>query len=169
MGCDIHAYLEIKRFSYKDDDRENGIWVSADKWTVNPDRIIYPDENEREWEIERDDRIWKSRWYFLFAVLAGVRNAWSIEPISEPKGCPFDASPQVLREKEWDGSDGHSHSWLTMKEIVDWDGWDKVTEDGKTTREILQEFWDTSVDRMQGLLTSRVTPEDIRIVFWFDN
>ena len=53
--------------------------------------------------------------------MAGVRDYTnSIVPVSEPKGVPEDCSLYVKKANEdWD-SDGHSHSWLTLKEIRDY-------------------------------------------------
>ena len=61
--------------------------------------------------------IYNGRCYELFATLANVRNDADITPISNPKGLPVDASDYVKeRAKSW-GHDGHSHSWLTAKEL----------------------------------------------------
>jgi hypothetical protein len=34
MGCDIHAYTEVRKYRYDDKKREHGVWISADKWNV---------------------------------------------------------------------------------------------------------------------------------------
>jgi hypothetical protein len=163
MGCDIHAYLEIRRFRHDDKERLNGVWINADKWSRNEFSALYPEEKERQWEIGYDDRIWTSRWYYLFAILAGVRNQWGIKPIADKKGFPLDASDEVREEYEyWDFS-GHSHSWLTLKEIEEWDGWDSATQD------VRDNFTKTTIERMQEKLTTSVTSDDVRMVFWFDN
>lgn len=173
MGCDIHAYLEIRRFDFDDKEREKGIWINADKWTKNEFAVLYKEENEPIWHIDYDDRIWGKRWYFLFAVLAGVRNAWDLTPISEKKGLPEDASDEIKQASERWKADGHSHSWLSLKEINEWDGWDIEIKDdfgGETTyRKFLAEFHDKTVKRMMTKVNHNVTEEDVRIVFWFDN
>jgi len=71
-------------------------------------------KNEGEPEINRD--------YELFSVLAGVRNqSNNIVPISNPKGINTDASEEFRAWIEsWD-SDAHSASWLTLKELKDFD------------------------------------------------
>ena len=53
--------------------------------------------------------------YFLFARMAGVRNAKGVEPVSELRGFPMDAawSTYVLREEEG----GHSDSYLSADEF----------------------------------------------------
>lgn len=128
MGCDIHVCLEVKRYPYEDKKRENGFWVNADKWTVDEDHIKYPEEYPNRFHIDYDDRIYKGRNYCLFSVLANVRNYWNIEPISKPKGLPVDVSLETKQESDNYGTDGHSHSYLTLKEILDYKGWDREEE-----------------------------------------
>lgn len=88
----------------------------------------------------------EGRHYFLFSVLAGVRNGYGfagvptyvpLKPISEPRGLPSDfvvdheshplAQPELLgwRAKYRDDAEplevwmgDHSHSWLTADEIL---------------------------------------------------
>lgn len=163
MGCDVHAYLEVRRFKHDDTERLNGVWINADKWSRNEFSALYPEENEQKWEIEYDDRIWTQRWYYLFAILAGVRNAWDIKPISEKKGFPSDASEEVNGEYEHWSGDGHSHTWLTLKELEEWGGWDTVTED------LRDNFNKVTIDRMKQKVNTSVTRDDVRMVFWFDN
>lgn len=116
MGCDIHFYVER---------REGDHWVSADTWKKSDDL--------GEWW--KADEFYDDRNYNLFAILADVRNGRGFagiktgegfNPISEPRGLPDDASLEVKRcAEQWSG-DGHSHSWLTVKEIMDFD-WTQVT------------------------------------------
>ena len=72
----------------------------------------------------------RDRDYDLFGILAGVRNYVDAAPISEPKGLPEMLSWQAKDEAEGYGSDGHFHSWLTWKEIKDYD-WNQVSQDGR--------------------------------------
>ena len=175
MGCDIHTYLEVK--VYKDEQRTNGVWANQDLWIRNTDRDRYPEFNdERKYEIS--DELWGSRWYYLFAVLAGVRNAWDITPISEPKGFPDDAGEETIEMYNHWSSDAHSSSWLTLKELTEWSGWEEIdhpVDDKRTRREILEEFHEKTIARMKSHLKEHhfkqyeIRPEDIRMVFWFDN
>lgn len=68
--------------------------------------------------------------YDLFGMLANVRNGWGFagcdtgdgfKPIAMPKGVPDDASDYYLRKVEEWGCDGHSHSWLTIRELLEYD------------------------------------------------
>lgn len=53
--------------------------------------------------------------YDLFARMAGVRG--DIDPISEPRGIPKDATFLTKFACNHRGIDGHSHSWLNAEEI----------------------------------------------------
>ena len=74
--------------------------------------------------------------YTLFALLANVRNGYgfagidtgdAIKPISMPKGLPKDISENIKKESDECGCDGHSHSWLTIKEILDYKSGVKIS------------------------------------------
>lgn len=106
MGTDIHFYIEKKN---KDD-----------KW----EKVIVPDEI-----LPRD------RDYFLFAVLAGVRNGTGfagceifkiISPYFEGRGIPSDTSCQEIYDEDGDCDPrvgDHSQTWATLEELIgiDWD------------------------------------------------
>ena len=111
MGCDIHFYVEKK---------EAGKWVTADKWS-NP----YSDDHK---DVDSKDEFYGNRNYDLFAILANVRNGYGFAgsptgfgfvPICEPKGFPEDACEEVKELCEHCGE--HTPSWLTLKEILDYD------------------------------------------------
>lgn len=223
MGCDIHFYVEKK---------VKGKWVAADKYTKDEDGNL---------NVDYDDRFYAGRNYNLFAILANVRNGIGFAgcktgggfiPISEPKGLPEDVSQKVKDISDgWD-CDGHSHSWFTVKELLDYDWTQKSNLIGvvnavdferwnrydrsqseppsnycggcfggsivhvsekemlelikdKTEEEIARDyanhytqvewqqtyasacanFWSTTMPR----LLQVGKPEDVRIVFWFDN
>jgi len=117
MGCDIHFYVEKLI---------DGVWQSAD--TVNTDDDGRPDVSYR-------DQLYSGRSYNLFAILADVRNGRGFagcktgagfNPISSPRGVPHDASDVYARIAKDSGSDGHSHSWLGLRELLDYD-WTQTT------------------------------------------
>lgn len=111
MGCDIHMYVE-----YKKSVNNNMVWVNGDYFKHNP----YYKSNDEEKRFERMElHGWRN--YILFATLAGVRDyTEKVIPVSEPKGVPDDSSDYVKQANEdWDG-DGHTHSWLTLKELKDY-------------------------------------------------
>lgn len=122
MGCDIHLYQEQKI---------DGQWKSTDVWS---DKY-----KEGRQTVAYDDMAYHDRNYNLFAILANVRNGGTFgdtktgigfNPISLPRDLPADVSEQVCAAShEW-GEDGHSHSWLTLREILDFNWNQKTTLSG---------------------------------------
>lgn len=105
MGTDIHGFVEER---YRSDQR----WF-------------------RSGEIE------DSRNYSVFAALADVRNGYGfagvpthkpINPISQPRGLPEDHTRGNDDETDYEFGD-HSFSWLTIDELVTWDGWDQTLDE----------------------------------------
>lgn len=99
MGCDIHDYCEVK-FSIG--------WEMLDSVFDN----LYYKNGKCEHPYGR-------RNYSLFGMLADVRSE-IIPPLSQPKGVPSDASKEYLNIVDhWNG-DGHSHSYFTLQELLDY-------------------------------------------------
>ncbi len=111
MGCDIHCAWEFK---------------SPDGWQTLDD-----------WEYRSEDsygspmgELIGDRNYGMFAVMAGVRNGVgfagcdmgdALEPIAEPRGIPHDANQHIHAWVDDWGADGHSASYLTLKDLLDYD------------------------------------------------
>ena len=154
MGCDIHAYVEVKR---------HGGWNC-------------------------EGNAFDCRNYRLFGFLAGVRNYSVVPVLAEPRGLPSDVGDVVHQKSEhWD-VDGHTHSWLLLRELADFD-YDQQFEDRRTQRvrpggvisggetadpgggamttfrEFLGEWYFKELDRLRTF----GEPDDVRVVFWFDN
>lgn len=185
MGADIHLYVERKSTRVRREEFLNEIfeadipvqkeWESADKWKKNKYYDPNKPNGEIEYEVDYDDLFYRGRNYYLFAVLADVRNGWDIKPIDEPRGIPTDLSERVQTIIDaWKG-DGHSHSYFTLKELLDVD-WEKYhyieeEEDGppyiinKKKVNYLSDFMET-IDKLKKLDSD---PNNIRIVFFFDN
>jgi hypothetical protein len=101
MGCDIHLFVEHEAYDWE--------------------KVYRPVKDERGW-VENYYG-YEGRNYDLFAILAGVRRD-EPKPIAEPRGLPEDVSADVKRaSEEWD-SDGHTHSWYSLAELLAFD-WDK--------------------------------------------
>jgi hypothetical protein len=106
MGCDIHVRLEVKN---RDD-----IWESCEMYQKDRYRV----EGEPEFRVvdvynDRDDE--------LFTALCGVRNTGGGPYISKPIGTPHNASKESIDYLvDYWSSDGHSHSWNTLKELYDY-------------------------------------------------
>ena len=113
MGCDIHLFTEIKKSI-----NSQNKWVNADNWRYNPYYQEGNDDGERMLNIES---LYSGRNYELFGILAGVRDR-NNDSIDDPRGLPEDVSEVTKKESDrWDG-DGHSHSWLTLKELKEYQG-----------------------------------------------
>lgn len=160
MGCDIHLFAEKivskpRWFEFWKKPK----WATIDKYTKNPDFGRFP--NEQEYIIDDEDRIYRGRNYNLFCALAGVRSfEFSNKPpiVSKPKGVPKDCCEEIKRESASYGSDGHSHTWNTLAELEAFD-W---SEYGNTC------------DRFKEMVFPKLReacsdPNDVRIVYFFDN
>ncbi|MGV6816169.1 MAG: hypothetical protein ACWA44_02735 [Thiotrichales bacterium] len=126
MGCDIHCFVEK---------RTNKGWERVSKGLQSD---YYAPNNEYFSTDEYKDggRIIDCRNYTLFAFMANVRNGYgfagcdtgdAIKPISMPKGLPSDVSEEVKKESDDWGVDGHSHSFLSLRELNEFDP-EKVTK-----------------------------------------
>lgn len=156
MGCDIHLFAEIRR---------NGKWEEVDK---APSGSV-DDEPIRGY----GDSFYVGRNYDLFTLLANVRNyGRGIDPISVPRGAPADVSPTIGKViEDWNG-DGHSHSHFTLNELMTYAYGDHWITNRTSNRfeEISREFGTTTLNKLCELLSEPgISPDDIRIVFFFDN
>lgn len=115
MGTDIHLYVEYKKKKYNGE--ESKTWVSGDYLMYNP---YYEADQEEDWEEEIVVKnLYGSRNYYLFDVLAGGRSGNDADAIFPARGIPEDSCGLIKKQKErWDG-DGHTYSWLTLKEMKD--------------------------------------------------
>lgn len=116
MGTDIHAWAEV---------------LTDDGWKV------------------ADIKICDYRNYDVFAVLANVRNGYGFGgtptssgfiPIALPRGIPWDACAEFKAACAEMGEDGHSHSRLYLREILEFDWTRIVTCTGIIERDIW-EYW----------------------------
>jgi len=121
-----------------------------------------------------------SRNYGTFGFLANVRNYSEVPPIAPRRGFPEDASPEATADYESWSSDAHSPSWLTVKELSEFN-YDAEMEDRRCTRngnggstcepgegqkmtyrEFFGEWFFKDLQALQDAGADR-------IVFWFDN
>lgn len=155
MGCDIHLFVEKKN--------ENGEWELvqgknswkkqyqewADKEENQERKNYYLKRVQEEPETCYEGWLYDNRNYRTFSVLADVRNGISswrdepatghyVKPISEPKGMPDDL-PDEMREI-YENEYEHSGSYLTLKELLDYDWNQKVKFAGLVSKSEYQEF-----------------------------
>lgn len=129
MGTDIHMACEVRR---------NG------KWGLMTDKVFrntwYDPTSDFDWCKEELTNIpYDSRCYNLFAILADVRNGSGFagvkigeyfNPISEPKGYPDDLCEELQEDAPYRNdipmlSYQHSASWLTLRELIEYD-WEQL-------------------------------------------
>lgn len=142
MGCDIHVNVEVRR---------------GDTWHLLPfDAIEQPFRN-----------------YATFAILGDVRNG-DFNFIGSNRGLPSDASrdwSEVYKDEcDNDYSSLHSWSWVTLRELMEFD-WEQLTE---STREPYFEktgpwFNIGFVGQLHNIADDVGGPDNVRIVFFFDN
>ena len=177
MGCDIHSFAEKK---------------VNNKWEKIGEHFSLGDWEKQHYKKEKGENPFDWRSYSMFAFLADVRNYDHCEPVSKPKGLPNDVCDEVKKEYEDWECDDHSASYLTLKELLEFD-YDKVfwnrrisrttyNENGGsftngaaiaeeregthvTYREKLGEFFFTHLEELKEL----GNPDEVRVVFWFDN
>ncbi len=79
--------------------------------------------------------LFEHRDYGLFSFLAGVSNDSGITPISKPRGLPDDIAQD---EDPWLGE--HSHSWLSIDELLAFD-YDQKVEDCRVFGHFSKNSW----------------------------
>lgn len=172
MGCDIHTYVEV---------RNGGRWEMTGP--------VFPlDEFGQEWEKRtHTEHPFDWRAYGMFGFLANVRNYACIPVIAEPKhSLPADVSKAV--EDEWSNSDGHTVTWLMLRQLVEFNYdqvfWNRrvtrrlsanaltgagLAEEGEGTRLTVREFLGADFFRDIEIMKTLGSLDDVRLVFWFDN
>lgn len=124
MGCDEHFYLEV---------RERGRWR------------IYGEKTKGKYDEEpvfQQFDLTGGRNYSAYAVLADVRNGTRLSfgeggetgsrftPIVQPRGMPKDVSEDVQALSDRWGADGHSHTYLTLQDFLDYPWWLEAEQSG---------------------------------------
>ncbi|MFA7143161.1 MAG: hypothetical protein WC175_04190 [Candidatus Dojkabacteria bacterium] len=137
MGCDIHLYTERKIKVRLPDEQEKTVWMNSDNWFIDEWSYSYSDHPRM---CVKD--VYYGRNYDLFTVLAGVRNYRDWDWFVEPKGIPDDISEDVKNIIDRYGGDGHTHSYLTLREILDID-WERRVEMHDYVTKDVADHWNT--------------------------
>lgn len=172
MGCDIHMFLERKR-------------STDDVWHLDPGHKVITEYAGTEDEYIHTSELCSGRSYELFGHLAGVRY---MENIVSPLGILKDASAGfITASKQW-GSDGHSHSHISIskyKKILSNIGW-RINESKMESRDPFNASWNVKrpfhvvlayiydqkqLNKVNYILTQDpyYLRERFRLVFFFDN
>lgn len=121
MGTDIHCFTE----KYQ----KNGSWKPIGGFLTDAAHYYSDIKHFQKRCYTNALSPFCMRNYIEFAILANVRNGRGfagcdtgdpVKPISLPKGLPESVSPGIRRIAESWGCDGHSHSWLTVREILEY-------------------------------------------------
>ena len=168
MGCDIHSYAEV---------RHDGKW--------EPSGAVFPlDDFSREYyKLTHTVHPFDWRSYGMFGFLANVRNYSHVPCIQEPTYTMPDDASECVKEEYGDGWDYHSLNVLTAKQLADFDYdrkfWDRrvskggngaaLAEEGEGDTVSLRDFLGGDFFRDLDILKSLGAPEDVRVIFWFDN
>ena len=137
MGCNIHGHIEVRQYP----EHSPNYWYS-----------VHPITNYRN--------------YIFYAVIADVRNGFDLPIISKPKGLPNDVGMMAKIDSKEMGLDGHSHSWLTYDELLNYT-WIYRTPDFVVYDEVHPYF--KALMSELDCLVNEFGVENVRVVFWFDN
>jgi hypothetical protein len=143
MGCDIHFHLE--RYNEKTAKWQEIPGPVRKCWSCEGAGHHIARGGEKQGEDikcywckgtgKKREEWYEGRNYNLFAMLADVRNGRGFAgiktgegftPIAGPKGLPPDVSGKIQKASDEYGCDGHSHSWHTLQQLLDYD-WEGQT------------------------------------------
>lgn len=149
MGCDIRMFTEVKA--------PQGSWhchTQESFFTEEDDGFTYPVLDQFP-DLSRDDT--------LFGLLSeGVRI--ECEFAFPQRGVPEDVSYEVGELYKFEDADAHSANWLTFNELQE-KAAQLLFTPGERAAYCLQQLQALLAE----LRTVEEAPENIRIVFWFDN
>ena len=166
MGADIHSCVELKN-------------ALSQKWELAAQEIFPLDDSARKWyKKDFTSQPFSEQSYALFGFLADVRNYSRCPPIATPRGLPSDWGENEHPE---DG-DYHSHSWLLLRELLEFDYQQKFLaqrEDNYIDSGEILQIWGSYITYQEHLgeryfktleiLSSLGEPNCVRVVFWFDS
>eukprot|EP01122_Echinamoeba_exundans_P016488 TRINITY_DN8371_c0_g1_i1.p1 TRINITY_DN8371_c0_g1~~TRINITY_DN8371_c0_g1_i1.p1 ORF type:complete len:210 (-),score=15.65 TRINITY_DN8371_c0_g1_i1:71-700(-) len=147
-----------------------GVWVN-----VYEDDVIRRDPDDIQYVFQpaiEIPSIYNARSYDMFGWLANVRCHHGEEAIAPKRGVPNDLSSSIKDLWNWWGTDAHSASWCTAKEIFDWEHWDVPYDSSMETPCTRREsgcgaYFIKCIER--AVRDAKAEPKNVRIVFWFDS
>jgi len=167
MGADIHLYIET-RLSPNDEwstDNFHSLESSTeedDEGEEYQDTYLIPKHSKYHYS-------YGGRNYEMFGILADVRGKGCLY---QPRGIPKDVAKSTKKEIDRMDSDGHSHSYLSLKEFKEClNVYTKATDYRDTEYEAIYDIaleWLNMEQAEAKILETGFEPE-IRFVFFFDN
>ena len=171
MGCDIHFFVEAF---------VNNLWVpvkqkpkntrlykevapvleksyeertNRDNYLIGEWINLLKKSGQYQWDVDRN--------YCLFTVLAGVRRIPSLHVISRPRGLPSGLSRAIRILDNAHKSDHHSHSYLILKEIMEFNWHFSFSREGYVMMDGYQEL------KEKGWTDHYFSPDELEL--FFDN
>ncbi len=173
MGTIMLCYVEKMRFRRDDILKQNGVWVTLDKWVKNENAVLYPEQKHSLWHVDWGDLIYTGGGYWLHAILANQRNEYITIPyISNPKGMPNDVSEEIRQEFEY--GESQTCTWFTFDEIFNFN-WDQKIkyEDYTMDNQLITDVVDYTVSGEEFLRALKRIghgePSHYRVVIMFHN
>ena len=173
MGCDMHDMAEI---------RKNGKWEAVGEVYDLPAEWFEKGKTYRPFGPIRN--------YYVYGALAGVRRGESdgVKLLSKPRGSPDNASAEFMETVKQYGNDGHSHSWATLLELMEYD-WKQHSHihcfhrtivnlvgllvPYEQVKPIIMAWWEGDLLALKAmsdyLEENGKSLDDVRMVFFFDN
>ncbi|WZO97293.1 hypothetical protein EP7_004318 [Isosphaeraceae bacterium EP7] len=112
----------------------------------------------------------KQRNYYAFSQLACVRGVPGTETKRWPKFIPADISKLALFAIADDGTDGHSHSHLSLREFrqahLEAQEVDDCCEKKVSSEDMVEELFGIALSDEED---EEAAIDSYRVVFWFDN
>lgn len=160
MGCDIHSHVEV---------RKSGQWLEVGAvFQLEPWEFRLNGE-----QTSNEPRAFRIRNYGVFGFLADIRNYSRVPPIMEPRREWPSNSPSVIGDKygtEYLDTDRHTHSWLTLAELLAADYGQRFVDKRDGDKEVtVCEFLGPNFFATLGELANLGAPDDVRVLFCFDN
>ena len=114
--------------------------------------------------VEEIPEVLENRNYSTFAFLAGVRNRFNTKGF-EAKGEPDDMSEDTKGTIESWKDDAHSHSYLSLQELVNKDKTDYISIKCKVVKDFVDEIIKKGGSIPEGIEIEEFTPECLQDVF----
>ena len=161
------AKVILKRYLNQKEPRnkaERHIFKTLDMKISNDPNFRWWDQNSTgKYMNPKTDQPYSGRNYNLFGALAGVRSDFDM--ITDyARGLPNDVSDEVCEISDsWD-VDGHSHNYITLRELID-NIYYKMSDEELDELELGTHFFRDVINDLKEI----GNPDDVRIVFCFDN